>query len=56
MQTAATTPIPINNWKPELKAPRHFGGEISERYSGVAFSICIIIQLISNQFIKIKNQ
>jgi len=37
MQPAASTPTPRKNWKPVLKAPRHFGGAISERYSGAAF-------------------
>jgi hypothetical protein len=39
MQPAASTPTPKKNWKPVLKAPRHFGGAISDRYSGAAFSI-----------------
>lgn len=47
MQRAATTPIPAKNWKPVLKAPRHFGGAISERYKGVALEhYKIIISVI----------
>lgn len=37
MQPATSTPSDRKNWKPVLKAPRHFGGAISERYNGAAF-------------------
>ena len=38
---ANTTPTPMNNWKPEFNAPRHFGGAISERYIGAACKIAV---------------
>jgi nitrate/nitrite transporter NarK len=40
MQPAAIIPTPKKNGKPVLKAPRHFGGAISDRYNGAAFSNC----------------
>ncbi|WVZ19304.1 hypothetical protein V8G54_006626 [Vigna mungo] len=51
MQPAASTPIPRKNSKPVLKAPRHLGGAISERYSGAAFSKFIpSMSTVNNKF------